>query len=54
MSLLQTKRASGVYTKFSPGIYDKFIYKHRVDATAGGDLFPEGITSPVVSTFVLT
>ena len=26
MSLLQTKLASGVYTKFSPGIYDEFIY----------------------------
>ena len=22
----ETKRASGVYTKFSPGIYDEFTY----------------------------
>ncbi|OPL33237.1 hypothetical protein AM593_00056, partial [Mytilus galloprovincialis] len=35
-----TKRTSGVYIKFSSGIYDEFIYNHWVDATAGGDLFP--------------
>ena len=34
------------YIKFSSGIYDKFIYNHWVDATAGGDLFPRGYHKP--------
>ena len=46
MSLLLTKRTTGVYTKFSPGIYDEFIYNYWVDATAGGDLFPRGYHQP--------
>ena len=36
----------GVYTKCSPGIYDEFIYKPWIDATAGGDLFPRGYHHP--------
>ena len=40
--------------KNNPGIYDELIYNYWVDAIAGGVLFPEGITSPVVSTSVLT
>ena len=40
------KRASGVYTEFSPGIYDEFTYNHWVDTTAGGDLFPRGYHKP--------
>ena len=43
---VMTKRASDVYTKFSPGIYDEFIYNHYGDATAGGDLFPRGYHKP--------
>ena len=30
MSLLETKRASGVDTKFYPGIYDEFIKLHNI------------------------
>ena len=44
--------ASGVYTKFSPGIYDEFIYNHWVDATAGGDLFPLGYHQPSNQNFL--
>ena len=39
-------RASGVFTKVGPGIYDEFIYYHWVDATAGRDLFPRRYHQP--------
>ena len=46
MSLFQTKHVSGIFTKFSPGIYDDSIYYHWVDATAVGDLFPRAYHQP--------
>ena len=45
-SFVDETGASGVYTKFSPGIYDEFIYNHCVDATAAGDFFPRGYHQP--------
>ena len=49
MSLLQMKRASGVLN-YNPGTFDNYLH-HWVDTAAGGRFVPEGITSPVVSTF---
>ena len=37
----------------NPGTFDNYLH-HWVDATAGGRFVPEGITSPVVNTSVLT
>ena len=45
-------RASGVLN-YNPGTFDNYLH-HWVDATAGGRFVPEGITSPVVNTSVLT
>ena len=44
--------ASGVLN-YNPGTFDNYLH-HWVDATAGGRFVPEGITSPVVNTSVLT
>ena len=52
MGLMQTKRASGVLN-YNPGTFDNYL-NHWVDATAGGRFVPEGITSLVVNTSVLT
>ena len=52
MSLKYTKRASGVLN-YNPGTFDNYLH-HWVDATAGGRFVPEGITSPEVSSSVLT
>ena len=46
------KHASGVLN-YNPGTFDNYLH-HWVDATAGGRFVPEGITSSVVSTSVLT
>ena len=39
---------------YATKLVSMFYYYHWVDTTAGGLLVPEGITSPVVSTSVLT
>ena len=39
MSLLQTKRASGVFTKFGPGIYDEFIDPNLKVITTGDFIY---------------
>ena len=52
MSLMYTKRASGVLT-YNHGTFDNYLHD-LVDATAGVRVVPEGITSPVVSTSVMT
>ena len=52
MSLMHTKRASGVLN-YNHGTFDNYLH-HWVYATAGGRFVPEGITSPVVNTSVLT
>ena len=44
--------ASGVLN-YNPGTFNNYVH-HWVDATAGGRFVPEGITSPVVNTLVLT
>ena len=38
---------------YNPGTFDNYL-NNWVDATAGGRFVPEGITSPVVNTSVLT
>ena len=38
MSLMKTKRASDVYTKFSPGIYDEFICRTRSNLDFGSSV----------------
>ena len=52
MSLMKTKRTSDVLN-YNPGTFDIYLH-HLIDATAGGRFVPEGITSQVVSTLVLT
>ena len=44
--------ASGVLN-YHPGTFDNYLH-HWVDAIAGGRFVPEGITSQVVNTSVLT
>lgn len=42
-----------VIRNLTPGIYDEYIYIHRVDAPAGRAFFYECIPSPGVSNYVL-
>ena len=54
MSLKQTKRASDAVNLGLVLLWYFCFYNYWVDAAAGGRFVPEGITSPVVSAFVMT
>ena len=52
MSPMETKRESGVLN-YNPGTFVNYLH-YKVNATAGGRFVPDGITSPRVSTLVMT